>query len=426
MGLDWGAAATGDALEAYTPEESLRELAELAESAGARSLGSAIQRRDRPDPATLIGAGKVEELKAWAASVDADFVLFDQSLSASQQRNLEKALERRVLDRTQLILDIFARYARTREGKLQVELAQLKYLLPRLAGRGAAMSRLGGGIGTRGPGETQLETDRRKIGRRIAKLEGDLDQVRKTRRLQRKKRTAVPLSTVAIAGYTNAGKSTLFNTLTTAHVLAKDRMFATLDPTIRVLELPSRRRILLSDTVGFIRSLPTTLIESFKATLEEVTEAAMILHVVDVSSEHRREQMRQVDAILTELDAGEKPQILVLNKSDLVDDVELQAAVDAESGGARQDVAATCAKSGRGVTELLEAIERLLPADPLETVRYRFGHADGERLSFLYDHARVVERRDDEDGVEVVAEAPESVRMRLTEFAAPAPSSVKH
>src|SRR5690606_7847074 len=208
-----------------------------------------------------------------------------------------KALECRVLDRTQLILDIFARHARTREGKLQVELAQLNYLLPRLSGRGVQMSRLGGGIGTRGPGETQLETDRRRIGQRVDKLKENIKKVRSTRELQRIKRTAVPSATLALAGYTNAGKSTLFNALTDSHVLAGKRRFATLDPTIRVLELPSKRHVLMSDTVGFIRGLPTTLVQAFRATLEEVTEASMILHVVDISSAGRREQMREVDSL---------------------------------------------------------------------------------------------------------------------------------
>ncbi len=420
VGVDLRSQAS-ESIEEYTAEESLEELLELAESAGAESLGAVIQRRERMDAATLIGQGKVDEIKAWTAELKPDFVLFDQSLTPSQQRNLEKALERRVIDRTQLILDIFARHARTREGKLQVELAQLNYLLPRLTGRGVAMSRLGGGIGTRGPGETQLETDRRRIGRRIAKLEQDLEKVRRTRRLQRSKRTAVPLSTIALAGYTNAGKSSLFNALTEAHVVAQKRMFATLDPTIRALELPSKRRILLSDTVGFIRSLPTTLIESFKATLEEVTEAAMILHVVDASSEHRGEQVRQVDRILGELDAAEKPQILVLNKTDLIGDEEAALAA-AQAGGGRLAVAAVSAKTGAGVGELLQIVERHLPADPLKQMLYRFGHSDGERLNFLYDHARVLERRDVEQGVEVLAEAPESVRMRLAGFAVDSPA----
>lgn len=404
--------------ESYTAEESLAELTELAESAGAEVIGSMIQVRDQRDAATLIGSGKVDEVKGWALQHDADFVLFDQSLSPSQQRNLEKLLECRVLDRTQLILDIFARHARTREGKLQVELAQLNYLLPRLAGRGIQMSRLGGGIGTRGPGETQLETDRRRIGQRVDKLKEDLKKVRSTRDLQRKKRTAVPLSTLALAGYTNAGKSTLFNALTDSHVLAEKRMFATLDPTIRVLELPSRRRVLMSDTVGFIRGLPTTLVQAFRATLEEVTEASMILHVVDISAPGRREQMREVDSLLHELGASETPQILVLNKADLIEAGEAQAILEAERGaGGRVEVVIVSAVTGQGFDELRQAVERCLPSDPLLRVSYRFGYDQGERLNFLYQHTRILERKDDPSGVFVTAEAPESVRVLLTEFA---------
>lgn len=390
-------------------EDSLAELAELADGAGALSLGSTLQVRDRPEPSTLIGRGKVEEVKGWAAEVDADFVLFDQPLSPSQQRNLEKALDRRVLDRTQLILDIFARYARTREGKLQVELAQLSYLLPRLSGHGAKMSRLGAGIGTRGPGETKLETDRRRIGTRIAKLKSDLSKVRATRSLQRDKRSAVPLETVALAGYTNAGKSTLFNRLTAADVLTEQRMFATLDPTIRTLELPSRRRVLLSDTVGFIRNLPTTLVESFRATLEEVTEAALILHVVDISAEHRDEQMREVDRLLAELGADETPQVLALNKSDLPH--EEGVAIDN-----RAAVVRVSAVTGQGLDDLCAAIERCLPPDPIKRVQYLFPYNEGQSLSFLYDHARIVEREDVETGVHVTADASESVRRRLKPF----------
>src|SRR5438045_5073131 len=251
-----------------------------------------LQRRDRLDPATLSGAGKLEEIAGAAASVNADLLLFDHDLSPSQQRNIEKIIERRVIDRTQLILDIFARHAKTREGQLQVELAQLQYMLPRLAGRGVEMSRLGGGIGTRGPGETQLETDRRRIARRIKKLEDELEGVRAGRGLHRQRRNAVPLATLALAGYTNAGKSTLFNRLTQSGVLTDARMFATLDPTVRPLTLPSRRRALVSDTVGFIRNLPTTLVKAFRATLEEVTEARLALHVVDVSSPHAAAQTR--------------------------------------------------------------------------------------------------------------------------------------
>jgi GTP-binding protein HflX len=422
VGVDLRGERSGDASAAeaafeYTSEESLQELAELAEGAGAEVLGATTQTRERADAATLIGSGKVEEIKRWALELDVDFVLFDPSLSPSQQRNLERALDRPVLDRTQLILDIFSRHARTREGKLQVELAQLSYLLPRLAGRGVAMSRLGGGIGTRGPGETKLETDRRKIGRRIDKLESDLEKVRATRQLQRKKRTAVPLSTVALAGYTNAGKSTLFNTLTDAEVLADKKMFATLDPTIRVFELPSRRRVLLSDTVGFIRNLPTTLVKSFRATLEEVVEAALILHVVDAASRHRREQMREVDRLLTELGAHEKPQLLVLNKCDLVGPEAARAMAEAErTAGGRAGVVAISARERTGLDELARTIEACVPADPLQTVWFRFPHERGDLLSFLYEHARVLGRRDGDDAVEVFAEAAESVRRRLEAY----------
>ena len=419
VGADLRADRPGETAFEYSAEESLQELAELAEGAGAEVLGATAQTREKADPATLVGSGKVEEVKRWAAELDADFVLFDQPLSPSQQRNLERKLDRPVLDRTQLILDIFARHARTREGKLQVELAQLSYALPRLMGKGAAMSRLGGGIGTRGPGETKLETDRRRIGRRIDKLEADLEKVRSTRELQRKKRTAVPLSTVALAGYTNAGKSTLFNALTESEVLADKKMFATLDPTIRVLELPSRRRVLLSDTVGFIRNLPTTLVKAFRATLEEVVEAAMVLHVVDAASPHRREQMREVDRLLTDLGTHEKPQVLVLNKSDLIGPDAARAFVEAETtAGGRAAAVAISAREREGLDDLAQAIESTLPTDLVSRRRFRFPHDKGDALSFLYSHARVIERNDREDAVEVVAEAAESIRSRLEPYAA--------
>ena len=257
-----------------------------------------VQARSAPEAATLIGQGKVEEISAAVKSSGADVVIFDHDLTPTQQRNLERAIDAKIIDRTQLILDIFASRARTREGRLQVELAQLNYLLPRLTGRGIEMSRLGGGIGTRGPGETQLETDRRRIARRIKKIKDDLEGVRTGRALHRRRRGAVPLATLALAGYTNAGKSTLFNRLTNSGVLTDARMFATLDPTVRPLILPSRRRVLLSDTVGFIRNLPTTLVKAFRATLEEVTEAALVLHVVDVSSPAAAEHTAHVLKVL--------------------------------------------------------------------------------------------------------------------------------
>ena len=270
--------------------DSLAELEELAESAGANIAGSMVQVRDALDPATLVGRGKLEEIRAEAQQKHVPLVIVDHNLTPVQLRNMEKITNCRIIDRTQLILDIFATHARTREGQLQVELAQLNYLLPRLTGRGEALSRLGGGIGTRGPGEQKLETDRRRIRDRVSKIERAIETVRRQRTTRRRARQAVPLGMIALVGYTNAGKSTLFNALTHADVLTSPKMFATLDPTIRAIRLPSRRRVLLSDTVGFLRDLPPSLIAAFRATLEEVQEAALILQVTDISNPHHAEQ----------------------------------------------------------------------------------------------------------------------------------------
>jgi len=400
-------------------EESLDELAELAASAGAEITGRVMQARPAPEAATLVGRGKVEELAAAAKGSAVDVVIFDHDLTPTQQRNLEKAIGCKVIDRTQLILDIFASRARTREGRLQVELAQLNYLLPRLAGHGVEMSRLGGGIGTRGPGETKLETDRRRISRRIKKIEDDLEGVRAGRALHRHRRSAVPLATLALAGYTNAGKSTLFNRLTQAAVLTDARMFATLDPTVRPLVLPSRRRVLMSDTVGFIRNLPTTLVKAFRATLEEVTDAALVLHVVDVSSAGAEERTAHVLKVLAEIGAAGIPQILVINKVDRLPAGEADAETVkrrllSESGGqADTPAVAISALTGDGIGRLLAAIDDVLPLDPLVRARFRLPAGDGATIALLHEFGRVLESQFSGEVCEIEAEIPESLSRRL-------------
>jgi GTP-binding protein HflX len=402
--------------------ESLAELRVLAESAGADVLETILQQRPSYDQATLIGGGKVEELKAFIAAREVDVVLFDQELGGSQQRNLEKALGCKVVDRTQLILDIFASRARTREGQLQVELAQLNYLLPRLTGKGAAMSRLGGGIGTRGPGETKLETDRRRIHRRIKRLEHDLEAVRGSRGVQRRLRQAVPLQTLALVGYTNAGKSTLFNRLTGAAVLSDARMFATLDPTVRQATLPSRRRVLMSDTVGFIRRLPTTLVRAFRATLEEVAEASLLLHVVDASSPLAAEHCAHVRAVLAEIGAEKTPQLLVINKIDALESgqqeelLALSRRLSGEAGGS--PCVGISGRTGEGMAQLMQEIDRLLPQDLIQRIRYFFPHDTMKDAHLLHEFASVVEESYDEHGRQVLADVPSSVRRRLAAFEA--------
>jgi GTP-binding protein HflX len=403
--------------------ESLEELRVLAESAGAEVLETVLQQRPSYDQSTLIGKGKVEELKAFIEGAEVDLAIFDQELGGSQQRNLEKALGCRVVDRTQLILDIFAHRARTREGQLQVELAQLNYLLPRLTGRGASMSRLGGGIGTRGPGETKLETDRRRIHSRIKRLEHDLDAVRGSRGVQRRLRQAVPLVTLALVGYTNAGKSSLFNRLTGAGVLSDARMFATLDPTVRQTSLPSRRRVLLSDTVGFIRRLPTTLVKAFRATLEEVSEAALLLHVIDASSALASEHCAHVRSVLADIGAEKAPQLLVLNKTDAFgpeQEEELHALarrLSGEAGGA--PFALVSARTGEGMAALQATIDRLLPDDEIERIRYIFPHDAAGDAHLLHEYAKVLEERFSEEGRQVLADVPHSVRRRWSVYESP-------
>jgi GTP-binding protein HflX len=415
----------------FDAEESLAELRTLAESAGAAIAGEMLQRRDRMDAATLVGSGKLEEIAGAAAAANADLLLFDHDLSPSQQRNIEKIVKLRVIDRTQLILDIFARHARTREGQLQVELAQLQYMLPRLAGRGVEMSQLGGGIGTRGPGETQLETDRRKIARRVRHVEQQLEKVRRIRAQQRQRRESAPVATVALVGYTNAGKSTLFNALTRAGVLSSAKMFATLDPTIRAVGLPSKRKVLLSDTVGFIRSLPHTLVEAFRATLEEVQRASLILHVSDASSRLSAEQDAQVEIVLKELEADKKPRLRVMNKVDLLD-VEVAAGLMGKAAQdhalkdhalqndpLRGDAAAVyvSATEGTGMDKLLARIDEMIDEDRISRVHLRVPQKEGKTLAMLEAKARIYSRRYQDGAVLLEVEAPESVVRRVRAWA---------
>ena len=412
-----GAHHGGEDFSDFSAQESMAELRELATSAGADVVGEFIQSREKPDPATLIGRGKLQEIAGAAASAQADLVIFDHDLSPSQQRNIEDELNVRVIDRTQLILDIFARHARTREGQLQVELAQLEYLLPRLTGRGIEMSQIagtaGGGrgpIGTRGPGETQLETDRRKIARRIRYIQQQVENVRRTRAQQRQRREAVPVATVALVGYTNAGKSTLFNALTRAGVLESPRLFATLDPTIRAVQLPSRRKILLSDTVGFIRNLPHTLVTSFRATLEEVQKASLLLEVSDVTSPIVAEQDAQVERVLRELEAQDKPRLRAMNKIDLLPAARRDALED--------DLRTVhlSAIKGIGISTLLERIDGMLQQDALSRVKLSVPQREGKALAMLAGSARVFSRKYRDGFVDLDAQVPESVLRKVRLF----------
>ncbi len=394
-------------------DESLAEFRELVSSAGAVVVAEILQRRAHRDPATLIGTGKVEEIAGVVASTGADLVLFDHDLTPTQLRNLEKQLPCRVLDRTQLILDIFARHARTSEGKLQVELAQLEYMLPRLGGKGKAMSQLGGGIGTRGPGETKLETDRRQIQRRIDHVKLELDSVRRVRKQQRQRRESVPVPTVALVGYTNAGKSTIFNRLTGAQVFESPRMFATLDPKLRAIELPSRRRVLLSDTVGFIRNLPHTLVTSFRATLEEVAQAEVLVHIRDAASAYGEEQKTQVERVLGELESLGKPRIEVLNKIDLLDEHERKGLLQRSEASGE---VALSARTGEGMDALLRAIDRTLHSDPLIEAELRVPQQDGAVLAAI-EAGMIVHAREYEGNlVRLTVSGPTSLVGRLRRY----------
>jgi GTPase len=411
----------------WDSDSAFDEFRELVRSAGAEIAAEIFQRRPKPDPATLVGQGKVEELSAVAESSGASVILFDHNLSPTQLRNLEDSLPVRVVDRTQLILDIFARHARTREGQLQVELAQLEYMLPRLTGRGSAMSQLGGGIGTRGPGETQLETDRRRIQRRLSQLRAELEAVRRVRTQQRQRREAVPVPTIALVGYTNAGKSTLFNLLTSAEVLASSRMFATLDPKLRALVLPSRRKILLSDTVGFIRDLPHTLITSFRATLEEVEKAEILLHVQDCSNPLRERQAEEVEKVLGELNVLDKPRIAVWNKIDLLPEEERSLLLkDAGSRSTGASVAVS-ALSGEGIRQLLEQMDRALTADPIVEQEFIVPQHEGAVLAALEAGGLIQKRAFSGESVCLAVAGPASLLGRYRQYrtTAGAPSAHK-
>jgi GTPase len=393
----------------WSVEDSLSELASLAQTAGAEVVGTMIQRLRHPDVATYLGKGKVQELSDLEKHLGFDLVIFDDELSPSQQRNLEKVLNAHVIDRTALILDIFAQHARTREGRLQVELAQLEYRLPRLAGAGTELSRLGGGsrgaagvggaIGVRGPGETKLEIDRRRIRGRISELREEIESVREARQIHRRQRAEQAIPVVAVVGYTNAGKSTLFNALTEASVVAENKLFATLDPTTRHILLPGNQEALLTDTVGFIQKLPTDLVAAFRATLEEVTDADILLEVVDVSHENAIEQSETVSEILEELHANDKPRLTALNKIDLLDDVR---EVDTTL---YPNAVPVSALKGIGLESLREKIAQVL-AESMQTVHILIPYTRTELVELFHRRGHVAHEEHTTEGTLLTGRIP--------------------
>jgi GTP-binding protein HflX len=399
-----------DSPRQFDPEHSLDELAGLAAAAGAEVSLRVLQERAKPDPATFLGSGKVAMLATACDEASIDLVIFDNELTPAQLRNLEQALDRKVVDRTQLILDIFARRARTREGKLQVELAQLKYLMPRLVGSASALSRLGGGIGTRGPGETKLETDRRRLRHRISILTKEIENVSRRRSQLRERRHKGSVPTVALVGYTNAGKTTLFNRLTGDEAVVSDALFVTLDPLVRKVRLPDRRELLVSDTVGFIDRLPHSLVAAFRATLEEVAGADLLLHVIDASSVERERHMAAVQAVLVEVKADRVPRLEVFNKIDQLD------------AGARDRLAAlypgaltVSALAGDGREELVAALESRLALDTV-TVTFEFDPSDADdrsHIAHLYRIGRISRHVAADGRVTIEAEVPRRLLDRL-------------
>ena len=418
-----GVAIPPTSLEAA--ESSLDELAALVDTAGADEADRILQRRDAPDAATYVGRGKAKELREVSESTDADTVVFDNELSPAQSRNLEKILGRTAIDRTAVILDIFAQHAHTQEGKAQVELAMLRYRLPRLRGKGKALSQQAGGIGTRrGPGETQLEVDRRRLVRRATRLEAELNELTQNRRTQRKARARSRLRTVAVVGYTNAGKSTVLNRLTHADVLVEDRLFATVDPTTRRLDLPGGERVLVTDTVGFVRKLPTQLVEAFRSTLEEVAEADLLLHVVDVAAADPEAQIDAVRTVLREIGADRVPELIAFNKIDLLD----------LGGGAASDTAGAV-KPGRakhllerhpgsvlvsahasdGIGDLLAAVGDQLRALSRE-VELVVPYHRGDVVAALHRHGEVLSEEHEDDASRLRVRLDATDEARFAEF----------
>ena len=404
----------------FSVQDSLDELEQLAHTAGVEVVGRETQRLATINPATYIGSGKVEEIKALRQELGYDLLLFDEKLSPAQLRNLEEALEGKVLDRTALILDIFALHARTKEGALQVELAQYTYRLPRLTRQWTHLSRQTvGGVGLRGPGETQLEIDRREIGRRMAQLRQEIEQVRQQRSLQRRRRRRAGMPVIAIVGYTNAGKSSLLNRISSADVLVADQLFATLDPTTRKVALPSGKEVLFTDTVGFIQKLPTELVAAFHATLEEVQEADILLHVVDISDRNLMQKVQAVEEVLGDLEADDKPTIVALNKVDLVDpDAELHESAYhhetrlamrhtmlAELHANYAHVVPVSAEQGVGMEELLGAVEQLLVEQMVE-MEVVIPYSAGELLSLWHKQGVIDEQRYQQGGIRVRGKLP--------------------
>jgi GTP-binding protein HflX len=392
---------------AWSAQDAAQELKELARSAGAEVKDEIICQRDKISPAFFIGKGKVDEIALLAREHNLDAVIFNNDLSGSQQKNLEDMLALKTIDRTQLILDIFAKRAKSNEGKVQVELAQLSYLLPRLVGKGIMLSRLGGGIGTRGPGETKLEVDRRRIRDRIAKLKKDLERLTAQRRMRGKSRQKIPIPSIAIIGYTNAGKSTLLNSLTRSDVFAEDQLFSTLDPTIRQFTLPTNQRILFVDTVGFLHDLPHHLIESFKATLEEVLEADILLHVLDATHPKVQEQSEAVYKVLSELGVRDKPVITALNKID-----RLQTAAVEKFKRAFEDAVPISALKKQNFQELIDRITLQL-APMIDIIDVTVPQARMDIITAIYEHGHVLSKDYKDQDIHIRAQVPVKLKERI-------------